>query len=90
MILNAFVMTFRIRAKVVNLPDEEENDIALLAFGTTCAVGCMLGCCLTISLTYVEFIWWFMLLPVCLDRVVNNMLEDHANRSTQGGQNLFV
>ena len=70
--------------RVSTITASEENDIRLLAFGVRCALTGVLACCLTISLTYVEFIWWFLMLPVCLDRVANNMIEDHQAGLSDG------
>lgn len=84
LIINAFWTTFQVSRSAHVLPPNEENDIRLLAFGVRCALTGVLACCLTISLTYVEFIWWFLMLPVCLDRVANNMIEDHQAGLSDG------
>lgn len=77
----AFWLTYQTTSHAHVLPAHEEYDIRVLAFGTRCALASTLACCLTISLTYVEFIWWFLMLPVCLDRVVNNMIEQREVKS---------
>lgn len=74
---SAFWVTYQTTSRAHILPTrEQEYDIRVLAFGTRCALASILACCLTISLTYVEFVWWFLVLPVCLARVVNNMIDD--------------
>lgn len=89
-ISNAFWMTFRIGNRARGLPEAEERDVRLLTFGIRCALAAMLACCLTISLTYVEFIWWFLMLPLCLERVVDNMLEDNEAGLTEAPSPLFT
>ena len=50
----------------------------LIGFGMTCALATLLTCCLVISLTYTEFFWWFLALPICFQRAVYNYQEDLA------------
>ncbi len=73
---NAFLMLHRLRHNAQELPAFAQNDVMLLSFGMMCAIATMAACFLTISLTYVEFIWWFLMLPVCLSRTVENLLAD--------------
>lgn len=77
-VLGAFWTTYRTASATSLLPEREATDIRLLAFGMACAVATLLTCCLTISLTYVEYLWWFLMLPVCLQRAANNLIEDHT------------
>ena len=77
LIANAFLILRGISMRVKELPDRERTQMVFWCFGTKCALVTMCACCLTISLTYVEFIWWFLILPVCLQRTVDNAIEDH-------------
>jgi hypothetical protein len=77
LIINGFLVLRRVARSAGGLPDEQRDRARLLAHGLMCALATMLACCLTISLTYVEFIWWGFLLPVCLERSVAYQLA-HA------------
>jgi O-antigen ligase len=84
-ILSGFLTLRRIGRRAEALPPEQRRDVRILAFGLRCALATMCACCLTISLTYVEFLWWFLMLPVCLERVVSNMEAD-ARAEVHGGE----
>lgn len=85
---SAFWLTYQTTSRAHMLPTREEYDIRLLAFGTRCVLASTLTCCLTISLTYVEFIWWFLMLPVCLNRAVNNMIDEQEPELSRDAQAL--
>jgi len=71
-IFSAFLMLKRLAKAALSLPPPEQRNVRLLAFGMTVSLVTLLACCLTISLTYVEFLWWYLALPVCLQRAVDN------------------
>ena len=64
--------------RAAQLPAPGGEDLALIGFGMTCALATLLTCCLVISLTYTEFFWWFLALPICFQRAVYNYQEDLA------------
>ena len=64
------------------LPPPLRNQVVLLASGLSCALATLSACFLTVSLTYVEFVWWFLLLPVCLSRAVGNLKENPIRQAT--------
>jgi putative inorganic carbon (hco3(-)) transporter len=70
---NAVFMLFRIRKNAILLPEYHRDDVIYFSYGLLMAISVLFTCCLTISLTYVEFLWWVLALPVCLDRVVQNL-----------------
>jgi putative inorganic carbon (HCO3(-)) transporter len=76
LIANAWVMLRRINRRAEDLPPPHKRSVLFLSYGMCCALATMAACCLTISLTYVEFIWWFLALPVCLERAVDNTQAD--------------
>ncbi|MHB0954794.1 MAG: O-antigen ligase family protein [Pirellulaceae bacterium] len=76
LIASAFLMLYRMRHDVAELPRPDQDDVILLSYGMTCTIATMAACFLTISLTYVEFIWWFLMLPVCLSRTIDNLRAD--------------
>ncbi len=59
--------------RIRNLPAGPVHDsLVLLSYSLTINVVILLGCCLTVSLLYVEFTWWLLCLPICLTRVIDN------------------
>lgn len=76
LIVSAYLLLRRIQQRAQSLDSAVGDDMVLVAFGFSCALATLLGCCLTVSLIYVEFLWWFLLLPVCLERVLYNLEED--------------
>lgn len=63
---------WKLGREVEGLPPEEQDRRRLLSYGMLVAMVTVLGGCITMSLTYVEYLWWFLLLPVCLIRSVEN------------------
>lgn len=80
LIINGFTILRRIVRRAGDLPEKQREQTRLLAHGLMCGLATMLACCLTISLTYVEFIWWALLLPVCLERSVAHQLSESEER----------
>ena len=75
---NAFVVLRNVRRRAVNLPEPVASDLNILSFGMTIALAVLLTCGLTSSVTYLDFFWWVLALPVCLQRVLANAEEDLA------------
>lgn len=69
---SAFLILYRLRHEQHALPTKHENDVMLVSFGLMCSLANFMGASLTMSLTYTELPWWFLMLPVCLRRVVDN------------------
>lgn len=80
-ILSGFRLLRQTSQAANELASEDRADMSLLTFGMTCALTTMLASALTVSLTYVEFVWWFLMLPVCLQRAVQNLLADQRAES---------
>jgi putative inorganic carbon (HCO3(-)) transporter len=76
LIVSGFLTLRRIQKRVESLPDPERQEMLMLSFGLTCALATLAACCLTISLTYVEFVWWILMLPTCLERATTNLEID--------------
>ncbi len=49
---------------------------SLPAYGAAVSLFTLIGCNLTISLLYVEWPWWFLIIPVCLHRAAGNLARD--------------
>ncbi len=43
-----------------------------VSYGVIVSLTTLLTCCMTMTLVYNEFLWWFLLLPACLVRVQEN------------------
>jgi putative inorganic carbon (hco3(-)) transporter len=81
LIVHAIAASKRTIKKAYDLPPEYRAQILMPGFG--CAVGlCMaLGCGLTVTLLYTEALWWFLLMPLCVERAADNLAEDLATAS---------
>lgn len=76
---SALAILLKVRRQAANLPASQRRDLTYLSFGLIVGISTLSGCFLTISLTYVEYVWWFLALPVCLQRVVHNLeRESHT------------
>jgi len=60
----------------VAAPERHRRELVSYAFLVSLVI--VLAGCLTLSLVYVEFLWWFLLLPVCLGRSIANYDADLA------------
>ena len=75
-IVNA-VMTLRnIAKRAREFPEADRAHIPFVSCGLLVSIGILLTCGLFGSLTYLEALWWLLLIPVCLLRAVNNLKED--------------
>ena len=79
---NAFVVLRNIRRRSVYLPEPAASDLQMLSFGMTISLCVLLTSCLTMSLTYVEFLWWILLLPVCVQRALHNAEREAETMAT--------
>jgi putative inorganic carbon (hco3(-)) transporter len=76
LIANAFFTLRRTWVLSSELPEEHRENLVLICYGMAITLVVLLGCCLTISLTYVEFLWWLLALPVCIERTTQNLCEE--------------
>jgi O-antigen ligase len=58
------------------LPADRQADVFYLTYGLCVAMVTVLASALTISLTYTEGLWWFLLLPSALGRAMDNYEAD--------------
>lgn len=73
--VNAFLILHRVRRRSENLPPELLKDFQYLALGFTLSLAGFLLCCALITLLYMEALWWFLVLPVCLERSLDEAEE---------------
>ena len=76
LILGAFKLLRQIRRRADSLPQEHRARVVFLSYGMLISLATLLACCVTLSVTYLEFLWWIFMLPVCLSRVVDNLEAD--------------
>ena len=77
---NALWMLYQMRREQLALPEAQKKDVMLVSFGLMCSLAALMAFGLTHSLTYIEFTWWFLALPVCLRRIVDNAQVPVAKR----------
>jgi len=58
------------------LREDKQGDLFYMIYGLCVTMVTILACGLTISLTYTEGIWWFLLLPTALSRAMDNYEAD--------------
>lgn len=67
------LMLWRIIRNAPSLPQEAQLPVTYIAYGLLLSLVAWLGCSLTVTLLYTEGFWWFVAIPVCLSRVVENL-----------------
>jgi len=81
-LLGAFLQLRRIRGLAANLPPPVGDDLTLISFGLTVSLAITITCGVTITMIYIEIIWLLLMLPVCLERVLENAVADHEHEFT--------
>jgi probable O-glycosylation ligase (exosortase A-associated) len=76
-IFTAFLQLRRVRKLSATLPQSVGDDLVLYSFGLTISLAIILTCGITITMIYTEIIWILLMLPVCLERVLENAVADH-------------
>lgn len=71
LIANGVYMLFRARQMAKGSP--AEKDLRYFSYGLLLALTIFLGGGMTITHLYVEELWWFLALPVCLYRAAENL-----------------
>jgi len=71
-IVSAFATLYRVMRNARDYGPPDSENLSLMAYGVTTALAAFLAYGLTHTITYVEFLWWWLALPACLTRVVEN------------------
>ena len=71
--VNALLMLRRITRQIKSLQRTDQGRIAYIKYGMVVSLATLLACGMTVTLLYVEVLWWFLMLPVCLERAVENI-----------------
>jgi putative inorganic carbon (hco3(-)) transporter len=77
-VASAFRMLWCLPNKMEGLPATERDRFTFLVYGLTISLTVILAAGMTISLLYMEALWWLLVMPVCLERVLENLKEDLA------------
>ena len=88
LILHSIVILKRTMRKAYALPPDCQKQILLPSYGVAVGLCMMLGAGLTVTLLYTEALWWFLLLPVCLERAVDNLASDVGSQIHMPSENL--
>jgi len=75
---NAIWVLRRVWREAALLPEESQKHVMWLSYGFAISLATALACSMTVTLVYVEALWWLMVLPVCLERAVANLKADTA------------
>jgi putative inorganic carbon (hco3(-)) transporter len=75
LIVNAMRSLWRVIKRVEDLPPDDRQSVALCAYGLLVSLVMFAVCGIWGSLVYTESLWWLLALPVCMTRVVDNILE---------------
>lgn len=69
-----------------SLPKAQADDFAILHWAFAISLGILVVGGLTVSLLYVEAVYWFLALPVCLERCLENLqyAQDKAPERARG------
>ena len=79
LVVNTFRTIMRIRRAAVLLPEEERARVQWLNHGLAAGLATLLTYGIAGSLLYIEGFWWFLMLPTCLARAVDNLTTEGAD-----------
>jgi O-antigen ligase len=71
-VLGAIRMLRRNSARARTMIGPEHDQFLWLNYGLVISIFVLLGCSLTMTLLYMEGTWWFLALPICLHRAMDN------------------
>lgn len=75
-IVNAFRTLIHARKASAPLPKGDVEKLYLVSYGLAISLVTFLVCGLTMSRLYTEGIWWFLVMPLCLSRALENQRSD--------------
>lgn len=75
-IAHAVYLSMQNVKRSLSLPLEHHGEVALMSYGFLVGLIMMLGCGITVTLLYTEALWWFLMIPVCLQRAIDNLAAD--------------
>jgi putative inorganic carbon (hco3(-)) transporter len=75
-VIGAVLVLIKVRREAGVLSTANRDNVTLIAYALTLSLGAFLLGGLTWSNTYVEALWWFLTLPVCLLRCLHNLRNE--------------
>lgn len=78
LIVSSCRVLLRARRDAVDLPDREQEQVLYATTALLVALATFLACGLFVTYLYIEALWWFLMLPVCVFRAVQNSLADYS------------
>ncbi len=75
LVFNAFRILRQCIRDAALFPPEIAKDFQLMSLGYMAAMFAMLAYGMTGTLIYTEYLWWMLILPVCLQRAFDNEME---------------
>ena len=76
LIINALIFLRRIIKQASALPRSVQDQFVLAAFGLIVSLAVLTGSCVTMTLLYMEGLWWMLIMPACLQRIMENIEID--------------
>jgi O-antigen ligase len=76
LITNPVVSLWRIIRKRPDLPEAQGMQVTYIGYGLLICLVVILGCGLTVTMFYVEALWWLLAMPTCIVRLVENLEAD--------------
>ncbi len=80
LIVNCILSMRRVIKNTGRLPTGEGAQLMYVAYGLTVSLATVLASAITMTLIYNEFLWWFLALPVCVERAFANLKADAAGQ----------
>jgi len=71
-IASAFITFYQVMRKTEAYETLDAHNLSLVAYGSMTALTAFLAYGLTHTIIYAEFLWWWLALPACLTRVLEN------------------
>lgn len=75
LVFNAFRILRQCIRDASLFPPDIAKDFQLMSLGYMAALFAMLGYGMTGTLIYTEYLWWMLILPVCMQRAFDNEME---------------
>jgi len=88
LVINAGVTLRAASTRAKCLTPEYQQSIALVIYALWGSLAAIVGVSVTMTLLYVENAWWFLALPVCASRIVDNLLLSQAKSEEETSEAL--
>lgn len=76
----------RVAREAEKIPQPDRDRVVYASYGLAVGIVTMLICGLFVTLLYTEVLWWLLALPVCMERVVSNLLPTAGHVPRESGE----